>query len=91
MILTPRSDYMAKHFFAKLFLCEQKKRGGPACNAGAFLATSLGTQRSSIKKVTVKSESAISNPYRHSQVRVTLVQNNAEAKNYFRISIFKTK
>ena len=22
MILTPRSDYMAKHFFAKLFLCE---------------------------------------------------------------------
>ena len=40
---------MAKHFFAKLFLCEQKKRGGPACNAGAFLATSLCKQRSSIQ------------------------------------------
>ena len=23
---TPRSDHMVKHFFAKLFLCEQKKR-----------------------------------------------------------------
>ena len=23
---TPRSEHMVKHFFAKLFLCEQKKR-----------------------------------------------------------------
>ena len=39
---------MAKHFFAKLFLCEQKKRSGPACNAGGFLGTSLPTQRSAL-------------------------------------------
>ena len=50
MILTPRSDHMAKHFFAKLFLCEQKKRGGPACNAGGFLGTSLPIQRSAYDK-----------------------------------------
>ena len=55
MVLTPRSDHMAKHFFAKLFLCEHivplegKKRSGPACNAGEFLGTSLPTQRSATK------------------------------------------
>ena len=44
-----------KAFFAKLFCASTlyplrvKKRGGPACNAGAFLATSLCTQRSSMK------------------------------------------
>ena len=42
----PRSDHMAKHFFAKLFLCEQKKLSSPACNAGGFLGTSLPSQRS---------------------------------------------
>ena len=36
-----------KAFFAKLFAARQKACG-PACNAGAFLATSLCTQRSSI-------------------------------------------
>ena len=45
---------MAKHFFAKLFLCEQKKRSGPACNAGGFLGTSLPTQRSASKEVVYK-------------------------------------
>ena len=56
MALTPRSDHMAKHFFAKLFLCEHivplegKKRSGPACNAGGFLGTSLPTQRSAYDK-----------------------------------------
>ena len=44
-MLTPRSDDMAKHFLLSFFV-RAKKRGGPACNAGGFLGTSLPRQRS---------------------------------------------
>ena len=44
-MLTPRSDDMAKHFLLSFFV-RAKKRGGPACNAGGFLGTSLPIQRS---------------------------------------------
>ena len=39
---------MVKHFLPSFFV-RAKKRSGPACNAGAFLATSLCKQRSSIQ------------------------------------------
>ena len=34
----PRSDHMVKHFFAKLFLCEQKKRAVQHAMLVGFLA-----------------------------------------------------
>ena len=39
---------MVKHFLLSFFV-RAKKLSGPACNAGAFLATSLCKQRSSIQ------------------------------------------